>query len=209
MLNQDTVREATRLTRAGQLVEATALLQRVLQGDSAPGPTSHSAAPTPLARLAPPTIDAKAHVVEESERRPLAQAAFAQGRERAAPLDGMRKFSGLGLRGPIGRAAPSTSDIVPAGTKFIAGTFLDAAGSRTYKLFIPSRSRGQQLPLVVMLHGCTQSPDDFAAGTRMNFLAEEQNCFVVYPEQPSGANQAKCGTGFARATSSEAGANPR
>jgi poly(hydroxyalkanoate) depolymerase family esterase len=47
-----------------------------------------------------------------------------------------------------------------------------------------------------MLHGCTQSPDDFAAGTRMNFLAEEQNCFVVYPEQPSGANQAKCWNWF-------------
>ena len=108
----------------------------------------------------------------------------------------MKDFSGLGLRGPIGRAPPSTSDIVPEGTRFIAGTFSNAAGSRTYKLFIPSRSQGQPLPLVVMLHGCTQSPDDFAAGTRMNFLAEEQNCFVVYPEQPSGANQAKCWNWF-------------
>jgi poly(hydroxyalkanoate) depolymerase family esterase len=47
-----------------------------------------------------------------------------------------------------------------------------------------------------MLHGCTQSPDDFAAGTRMNFLAEEQNCFVAYPAQPSQANQAKCWNWF-------------
>jgi hypothetical protein len=47
-----------------------------------------------------------------------------------------------------------------------------------------------------MLHGCTQSPNDFAAGTRVNFLAEEQNCFVVYPEQPSGANKAKCWNWF-------------
>jgi poly(hydroxyalkanoate) depolymerase family esterase len=47
-----------------------------------------------------------------------------------------------------------------------------------------------------MLHGCTQSPDDFAAGTRMNFLAEERNCFVVYPEQPSVANQSKCWNWF-------------
>jgi poly(hydroxyalkanoate) depolymerase family esterase len=197
MLNQNMVREATRLTRAGQLVEATALLQRMLRGECDPGPASRSAAPTPLARLEPPTIDAKARVVEESERRPVAQAASTQGPKRPAPLDGMRKFSLLGLRGPIGRRAPpSTSDIVPDGTKFIESTFSNAAGSRTYKLFIPSRSRGQQLPLVVMLHGCTQSPDDFAAGTRMNFLAEEQNCFVVYPEQPSGANQAKCWNWF-------------
>ena len=66
MLNQDVVREATRLTRAGQLVEATALLQRMLRGDSAPGPTSGSTARTAPARLEPPTIDAKANVVEET-----------------------------------------------------------------------------------------------------------------------------------------------
>ena len=173
-----------------------------------PGPASRSAAPPPLARLEPPTIDAKAHVVEESERRPLAQARSAQGRKRPAPLDGMREFSGLGLRGPIRRAPPSTSDIVPEGTKFIEGTFSNAAGSRTYKLFIPSRYQGQQLPLIVMLHGCTQSPDDFAAGTRMNFLAEEQNCFVVYPEQPSGANQAKCWNWFRTGDQRRGGGEP-
>ena len=120
----------------------------------------------------------------------------------------MKDFSGLGLRGPIRRAPPSTSDIVPEGTRFIEGTFSNAAGSRTYKLFIPSRSQGQQLPLVVMLHGCTQSPDDFAAGTRMNFLAEEQNCFVVYPEQPSGANQAKCWNWFRTGDQRRGGGEP-
>jgi poly(hydroxyalkanoate) depolymerase family esterase len=208
MLNQNIFREATRLTRAGQLVEATALLQRMLQGDSAPGATSHSAAQAPLTRLEPPTIDAKATVVEERKSRQPAQATPVQGRTRPAPLDGMRKFSGLGLRGPIGRAPPSTSDIVPTGTKFIEGTFSNAAGSRTYKLFIPSRSHGQQLPLVVMLHGCTQSPDDFAAGTRMNFLAEEQNCFVVYPEQPSGANQSKCWNWFRTGDQRRGGGEP-
>ena len=208
MLNQDTVREATRLTRAGQLVEATALLQRMLRGERDPGPASRSAAPPPLARLELSTIDAKAHVVEESERRPPGRATSAQGRKRPAPLDGMTAFSGLGLRGPIGRAPPSTSDIVPDGTKFIEGTFSNAAGRRTYKLFIPSRSQGQQLPLVVMLHGCTQSPDDFAAGSRMNFLAEEQNCFVVYPEQPSGANQAKCWNWFRTGDQRRGGGEP-
>ena len=208
MLDQTTVREATRLTRAGQLVEATALLQRMLRGESDPGPASRSAAPTPLPRLEPPTIDAKANVVEESERRRSARATSAHGRKRPAPLDGMREFSGLGLRGPIKRAPPSTSDIVPERTRFIEGTFRNAAGSRTYKLFIPSRSQGQQLPLVVMLHGCTQSPDDFAAGTRMNFLAEEQNCFVVYPEQPSGANQAKCWNWFRKGDQRRGGGEP-
>jgi poly(hydroxyalkanoate) depolymerase family esterase len=205
MLNQDTVREATRLTRAGQLVEATALLQRMLHGDGAPEPTSGSAAQATLAPLEPPTIDAKATVVKERESRQISQTR--SGRKRAPPLDGMREFSGLGLRGPITRA-PSTSDIVPEGTPFIAGTFRNAAGSRTYKLFIPSRSQGQKLPLLVMLHGCTQSPDDFAAGTRMNFLAEEQNCFVVYPEQPSGANQAKCWNWFRAGDQRRSGGEP-
>ena len=208
MLNQTIVREATRLTRAGQLVEATALLQRMLRGESRPRTGVRSAAPTPLARLEPPTIDAKAHVVEERESRRPAQAASAQGRKRPAPFDGMSEFSGLGLRGPIRRAPPSTSDIVPEGTRFFEGTFSNAAGSRTYKLFVPSHSQGQQLPLVVMLHGCTQSPDDFAAGTRMNFLAEEQNCFVVYPEQPSGANQAKCWNWFRAGDQQRGGGEP-
>jgi DNA ligase-1 len=58
MLNQDIVREATRLTRAGQLVEATALLQRMLQGGSAPRPESRSASQARLPRLDPLTIDA-------------------------------------------------------------------------------------------------------------------------------------------------------
>jgi len=195
MLNQDIVREATRLTRAGQLVEATALLQRMLQGGYAPRPESRSAAQARLP-LDPLTIDAIANVVEEREAPQISPARSAQGRRRSLPLDGMRDFPGLGLRSPITRAPLSPSDIVPEGTQFIAGTFSNAAGSRTYKLFVPSRSQGQRLPLIVMLHGCTQSPDDFAAGTRMNFLAEEQNCYVVYPEQPSGANQSKCWNWF-------------
>ena len=209
MLNQDVVREATRLTRAGQLVEATALLQRMLQGDSAPGSTARSDAQTPFARLDPPTIDVKANVVEETEiQQPDRAPCAPPRRNRPAPLGGMKDFSGLGLRGPIGRAPPSTSDIVPEGTRFIAGTFSNVAGSRTYKLFIPSRPQGQPLPLVVMLHGCTQSPEDFAAGTRMNFLAEEQNCFVVYPEQPSGANQSKCWNWFRTGDQQRGGGEP-
>ena len=208
MLNQDIVREATRLTCAGQLVEATALLQRMLQGGSAPRPESRGASQARHPRLDPLTIDATVNVVDEREAPQIAPIRSAQGRRRSLPLDGMRDFSGLGLRSPITRAPPSPSDIVPEGTRFIAGTFSNAAGSRTYKLFIPSRCQGQRLPLIVMLHGCTQSPDDFAAGTRMNFLAEEQNCFVVYPEQPSGANQSKCWNWFRTGDQRRGGGEP-
>ena len=209
MLNQNIVREATRLTRAGQLFEATALLQRMLQGDGTPAPTSGNDARTPFARLEPPTIDVKANVVEDTQSGQTPQASYAPPRRKGpARFDGMKGFSGLDLRGPIMRAPPSTADIAPEGTRFIAGTFSNAAGSRTYKLFVPSRAHGEPLPLVVMLHGCTQSPEDFAAGTRMNFLAEEQNCFVVYPEQPSGANQAKCWNWFRTGDQQRGGGEP-
>jgi len=82
--------------------------------------------------------------------------------------------------------------IKPAGGKFEERIFTSETGQRRYKLFIPSAYYGQAMPLVVMLHGCTQSPDDFAAGTRMNELAEAQNFLVAYPAQSRSANITKC-----------------
>jgi poly(hydroxyalkanoate) depolymerase family esterase len=196
MLKQDIVREATRLTRAGQLVEATALLQRMLRGERAPDATSGATARVALTGREPPIIDAQANTIEETDSPNLARAASAQPRMLRALLDRTKEPSGLGLRGMIKRAPLSTPDIMPQGARFIEGTFSNPAGSRAYKLFIPSHYQGQPLPLVVMLHGCTQSPDDFAAGTRMNFIAEEQTCFVIYPAQRSEANQAKCWNWF-------------
>jgi poly(hydroxyalkanoate) depolymerase family esterase len=192
MLKQDIVREATRLTRAGQLVKATVLIQRMLRGETAPEATSGT-----IGRIAlrePLIIDAKADTIEETDSPNLARPASTQPR-MLRPLD-IKRQSGLALRGLIKRAPLSTPDIVPEGARFIEGIFSNPAGSRAYKLFIPSRYQGQPLPLVVMLHGCTQSPDDFAAGTRMNFIAEEQTCFVVYPAQRREANQAKCWNWF-------------
>lgn len=79
---------------------------------------------------------------------------------------------------------------------FQSKTFSSGAGSRPYKLYVPTGYQGQPVPLIVMLHGCTQSPDDFAAGTRMNEAAEAQTCLVVYPGQTSGANMQKCWNWF-------------
>jgi len=187
MLNQDIIREATRLTRSGQLVEATALLQRMLRGEKERGATAPTVGhPALAAGGEPPTIEAKANGAET--RRP----------RRAAPpaVNIAKNLHGLGLGGSLGRAPPPTTDIVPEGARFIEGVYANAAGSRAYRLFIPRGYRGQAIPLVVMLHGCTQSPEDFAAGTRMNFIAEEQTCFVAYPAQRAEANQAKCWNWF-------------
>jgi poly(hydroxyalkanoate) depolymerase family esterase len=208
MLNQNMMSEATRLTRAGRLVEATALLQRMLRGESDPARSGSSARGVPTS-LEPPTIDVKANVVAGQETRRTTRLSSAPLQRKGAPESkGLKGFPGLNLRGPMNRAPPATTDIAPEGTRFFTGTFRSAVGSRTYKLFVPSRSHEKPLPLVVMLHGCTQSPDDFAAGTRMNFLAEERNCFVVYPEQPSGANQAKCWNWFRTGDQQRDGGEP-
>ncbi len=195
MLNQDILQEATRLTRAGQLVEATALLQRMLRGESAADAPLRTGGRIALA--GPLIIDAKANTVEETDSPPQSEPATpAQPRMLRALLDRKEGRSGIELRGVMKRAPLSTPDIVPEGARFIEGRYSSPAGSRAYRLFIPSGYQERPLPLVVMLHGCTQSPDDFAAGTRMNFIAEEQDCFVVYPAQPSQANQAKCWNWF-------------
>ena len=94
----------------------------------------------------------------------------------------------------MGAAANEPAPLLP-GT-FGSGSYTNAAGSRDYKLYVPSTYTGQPAPLVVMLHGCTQDPDDFARGTQMNMLAEETGCLVVYPSQSRQANASRCWNWF-------------
>lgn len=208
MLKQDMVREATRLTRAGRLVEATALLQRMLRGEAAADAASGAAAETSFATREPLIIDAKANVIGKADRP---HSPDTSNRPRI-PGEELRQHtrgrSGLGSRAKVKRGPPSTPDILPEGGKYIEGSHSNPAGSRNYRLFIPSNYRGQPLPLVVMLHGCTQSPDDFAAGTRMNFIAEEKTCLVAYPAQRREANQAKCWNWFRTADQQRGSGEP-
>ena len=80
-----------------------------------------------------------------------------------------------------------------------ARSFACGAGARDYKVYVPSGAKGLRLPVVLMLHGCTQNPDDFAVGTGMNRLAEERGFIVAYPEQPARANPSACWSWFDRA----------
>jgi hypothetical protein len=153
MLKQDILREATRLTQAGQLVEATALIQRMLRGDNAPGAKIRIADRIAIGK--PSVIDAKVNTVEDSSQPSPAKSA--RPRRLRESLDRMGEGAGLGFRGAIKRAPLSTQDIVPKGARFIEENHSNPAGSRSYKLFIPSGYHGQPLPLVIMLHGCTQS----------------------------------------------------
>jgi poly(hydroxyalkanoate) depolymerase family esterase len=82
--------------------------------------------------------------------------------------------------------------------QFVSGSYANRDGARPYKLYIPASYAGQRLPLVVMLHGCSQTADAFASTTRMNALAEEQHFFVLYPEQTRAANRSMCWNWFKR-----------
>src|SRR5260370_38928243 len=68
-------------------------------------------------------------------------------------------------------------------------TSSSSAGSRPYFICTPASYQvGTAVPLLVMLHGCTQTAGDFAAGTHMNQLAEQYGCIVVYPQQTPTCN---------------------
>ncbi|AWL06516.1 alpha/beta hydrolase family esterase [Massilia oculi] len=97
---------------------------------------------------------------------------------------------------PKSRPRPATKSPSRLPGRFIAGSHGGEAGSRRYKLYIPAKPAEARRPLVVMLHGCTQNPDDFAVGTGMNALAEEFGFLVLYPEQDGRANHNRCWNWF-------------
>jgi poly(hydroxyalkanoate) depolymerase family esterase len=89
-------------------------------------------------------------------------------------------------------APGSGGPAAPAGSMFVDGTY----NSRNYKLYVPSGYAASPLPLVVMMHGCGQTPADFAAGTQMNTIAEANTFFALYPEQSSSDNSQECWNWF-------------
>ena len=98
---------------------------------------------------------------------------------------------------PVQSKKPATSRskmTVPKGAVFASGDFDSAFGARSFRLYVPAIAgkADAPLPLIVMLHGCGQTADDFARDTGMNALAEEFGCVVLYPAQSRGAHVTRC-----------------
>jgi poly(hydroxyalkanoate) depolymerase family esterase len=192
--------EATRLTRLGRLAEAMAVLRGEPPSEAPAHHAGSAAGPgdpevldmrppnTPGGAWTSPFTAAPAKAASTSAASSAPNVAAAMFRAATA---GSADLGAVLKNRPQGRAAP-----IAPGARFEEATFSNACGSRAYKLYVPSGYNGQPIPLVVMLHGCTQSPDDFAAGTKMNDLAEEQGFLVAYPAQSQSANASKCWNWF-------------
>jgi poly(hydroxyalkanoate) depolymerase family esterase len=176
------MREAAELTRTQRLPEAMRVIQHALGASRRDGEASPTASePAVDTPLGDPASVGRERTRWRGTSRPLAETIKAL---RLAPLRAMP------TRQPASNAPP-----VADGAQFVARSFVGNQGERAYKLYLPSRAPAG-LPLVVMLHGCTQTPDDFAIGTRMNALAEEIGFVVAYPRQSRTANPSLCWNWF-------------
>jgi len=186
--------KATDLTRTGRLQEATALIQSLLSRQPGTAGTATT--------VTDPNDDAVEGRFTRLTEAPPAAASPARPKRPARTSAGLRSGLSETLRkiasgGMPGAMRPSQSGVdMPAGAQFMSLTHLSAQGSRDYRLYVPAAKPATPMPLIVMLHGCTQTPEDFAAGTGMNALAEEFGCIIAYPAQPTGANAQKCWNWF-------------
>jgi len=139
------------------------------------------------------------------------RALSAAGLSRRAVTPGANDARGETIDGTSRRIDATCGDIdgtqpepaapvdAPLAGAFLNRSYTNHAGTRDYKLYVPARYAADpdaRAPVIVMLHGCTQSPDDFAAGTRMNALADRFGFLVIYPAQAANANGSRCWNWF-------------
>ena len=151
--------------------------------------------------LRPATDDARLSAAKDLVQRTLAQHGLVPQSVKAA---GQNLSDMPSLENMLSKfTAPTvnagrTHAALPAGAQFRRDTFNCPAGSRTYRTYIPASAAEGVTGVVMMLHGCTQTPEDFAAGTGMNALAELHRFVVVYPAQSRGDNAQSCWNWFSR-----------
>lgn len=185
------MREATEILQREGPMAATAAIQRALHGVDAAGNTAPQPDWTRFLPQAPELHDVNPPHTPEVE--PSVQAHDGM---RARLHEFSRKWKDAMARQPVEDVEVREAVDLAGKGRYLSGSCTNHAGTRAYKLYIPSGYTGQPLPLIVMLHGCTQHPDDFAAGTGMNAVAEDNNCFVVYPGQTKTANGSNCWNWF-------------
>jgi poly(hydroxyalkanoate) depolymerase family esterase len=116
------------------------------------------------------------------------------------------RFARLLTRTRGGFAPPDAKPAVASG-RWVLGSHRESAGmlalapllapQRPYRLYLPAgHDDSEPMPLVVMVHGCKQDGEAFAAGTRMNALADRERFMVLYPEQRTLANPDRCWNWF-------------
>ena len=164
------MRRSLEQTRAGNPQEATRLIQEALAGG----------ADMPFA--APPASQAAARAEPGRPHRRLPD--VLAGLARRPP----------GLEFPMRRTDRIVD--IPDGALFERRRHEGPHGARDYRLYRPSDLPHGIRGLILMLHGCTQSPEDFAVGTRMNEVAERNGLLVVYPEQTRTHNASLCWNWF-------------
>ena len=195
------MREATRLVGLGRLLDATATIQRALGGRYAGASSSHQEA-----GHGKPPLEGSFSVVESSVEQGASEPSTVPSTDAGANTEEDEVIVSVPARSPpvhpeswqhsTPRNGSERSYAAAGGARFLVGSYTGSTGTRRYKLYVPSNYSGRELPLLVMLHGCTQSPDDAAAGTGFNQLAEERGWLVLYPAQAQAANPQKCWNWF-------------
>lgn len=195
----DVIQRATKLTRAQDLVEATRQIMRGLGNGAGASDAQQPETPaqaTPL--LEKLTESAKTFAdsfAPEAGPASAPRVALPLGETLARLRKGELPDLGQGMEA-LAKLRKAPHVFVPEGASYLARSFSCEAGTRPYKLYTPARAGDGPRPLVVMLHGCTQTADDFAVGAGMNALADEHGFLVAYPEQPMAANQMGCWNWF-------------
>lgn len=159
--------------------------------------------PSLFRNAAPANGSARLNAANDLVRRTLAQHGLmpdAEGVESASrargvmPANPLANLSARLRAGGIARTHEPPVD----GARFHTDSFTCGAGTRTFRTYVPSTAGEGITGLVLMLHGCTQTPEDFAAGTGMNALAETHRLIIVYPRQSRGDNAQSCWNWFSR-----------